>query len=628
MAHLTAYSPVRSDDQNINGAENFNTNSASNSQTKDKKLCWFGFAPCVLLFLAVVTMFLIGLLVGFYVKELENEDPSVTELCKEHQKDSQDYDVTKFVTYHDTLIYSIHGENFSKFVEKYGTKDPVTGSDLEARLSDEILQEFTKYSFTKVDVEEYDIVVPSADPSRPNRLEILHHNGSRQLDAYLTNRRDKIAKSSLKRNVTPTEWQNAFVAFSPPGEVQGSLVYGHYGLETDFQVLEAYNVSVQDKIVLLRLGKIPVASKVFNVESNGGKAVLLYWEPKDAEASHVELYNTTYIPFASATQFSTDLPTFWKPSIPCQTISVSHARTLMTHLSADPRNVKAPEDWQESFARTNTLGGSTGSFIVRLTVNNQPVKKVIKNIISTIPGQTEYDRYIIVGAPRTALPGQPQDAIASSSLLIQLARAFHNMHQRHKWKPAKGVKLISWGGTELSNLGVQRYIMSHRYLLEQRAIAYIDLSQITLGNDTLEMQSPKGFYETIEKIIKNAVDPKTGEYTFSYMDNDDTTEPYNGDNSESASSLFVHALNLHTIKVQYKMNAGAVNSQSLMLELDMNHHFKYHLAVAHILIKTMLTLLDTPLLQRDVCRDTKNIQLMVHLTSNILDDCSGGNVTL
>ncbi|KAH9509030.1 hypothetical protein Btru_048647 [Bulinus truncatus] len=624
MANNTAYTVVKSDDHIISGTEN----SGTDVFTKEKKCCWLGFGPCSLLFLLLITMFLIGLFVGFYVKELDRENPSVTELCQDVNKNTQDYDVTKFVSYHDTLVYSILGENIAKFVDKFGTKDPVTGSETEVRLADEIQQEFNKYRFTDVDVEEYDIVIPSADPARPNRLEILHHNGTRQFDVYLTNKKDKNIKNSPNINLTTPEWQNPFVAFSPPGEVQGYLVYGHYGRETDFKVLEAHNVSSKDKIVLLRLGRIPVANKVFNVESYGGKAALFYWEPEDATSSHIDAYNLTYIPFASATQYSTELPDYWKPLIPCQTISANHARLLMSHLAADTSSIIAPDHWQGSVAKTYYLGGTNELTTVRLTVNNKLTKKVIKNIVTMIPGQEELDRYIVVSAPRTALPGQPQDAIISSSLLIQLAHAFHLMYRRHNWKPAQGVKLISWGGQEFSNLGALLHLQKYHHLLEQRAVAYFDLAQTTLGNDILEMQSPLGFHQTIEKIIDNAVDPKTGDFTLSFIKTDDLTEPYNGSNCESSSYFFLTTLNLHSIKVQYKMNGTKQNSVSRMLEEDKNHHFKYHIAVAHILIKTLLTLLDTPLLQRDICSDLKNLQTLVHITSDTLEDCSESSINL
>lgn len=69
------------------------------------------------------------------------------------------------------------------------------------------------------------------------------------------------------------------------------------------------------------------------------------------------------------------------------------------------------------------------------------------------------DRYVVVGAPRSALPGQSQDVVASTSVLAQLAQSIHFIHSQHKWKPRRGVKLISWGGAEFSSSGMLYYIM-------------------------------------------------------------------------------------------------------------------------------------------------------------------------
>ena len=66
------------------------------------------------------------------------------------------------------------------------------------------------------------------------------------------------------------------------------------------------------------------------------------------------------------------------------------------------------------------------------------------------------DRYIMIGSPRASLPGQSHDVTVSTSVLTQLAHGMkyvHDLDEGH-WRPRRGIKMISWGGAELSNAGI------------------------------------------------------------------------------------------------------------------------------------------------------------------------------
>lgn len=44
--------------------------------------------------------------------------------------------------------------------------------------------------------------------------------------------------------------------------MQGALLYGHYGSESDLLVLQAKGVVLKNRIILLRAGKLSLAEKV------------------------------------------------------------------------------------------------------------------------------------------------------------------------------------------------------------------------------------------------------------------------------------------------------------------------------------------------------------------------------
>ena len=68
------------------------------------------------------------------------------------------------------------------------------------------------------------------------------------------------------------------------------------------------------------------------------------------------------------------------------------------------------------------------------------------------------DRYIVIGAPRASLPGVSQDALTSTAALLQLARSLNVAHQLKQWKPQRGIKLVSWGGVDIGNMGMLQHI--------------------------------------------------------------------------------------------------------------------------------------------------------------------------
>ena len=56
-----------------------------------------------------------------------------------------------------------------------------------------------------------------------------------------------------------------FLGFSPSGVVEGEVVYANFGTEENFSKLKAMDVSVKDKIVLVRGGEIFRGNKVWTI---------------------------------------------------------------------------------------------------------------------------------------------------------------------------------------------------------------------------------------------------------------------------------------------------------------------------------------------------------------------------
>lgn len=59
-----------------------------------------------------------------------------------------------------------------------------------------------------------------------------------------------------------------FIAYAPPGDVEGELVYCNAGQEDDLLMLDRMNISVKDRIVLLK-GHGAGVSESRLIKSNG-----------------------------------------------------------------------------------------------------------------------------------------------------------------------------------------------------------------------------------------------------------------------------------------------------------------------------------------------------------------------
>ena len=91
-----------------------------------------------------------------------------------------------------------------------------------------------------------------------------------------------------------------YSAYAPPGVVEGSLVYVNYAREKDFEQLKDLGVSVLDRIIIARYGKIHQSNKVANAQTYGARGLILYPDPEEVanggQAMHSVYPNTWWLP--------------------------------------------------------------------------------------------------------------------------------------------------------------------------------------------------------------------------------------------------------------------------------------------------------------------------------------------
>ncbi|CAG2237737.1 NAALAD [Mytilus edulis] len=78
-----------------------------------------------------------------------------------------------------------------------------------------------------------------------------------------------------------------------------------------------------------------------------------------------------------------------------------------------------------------------GNISVRLVSNYIQITQSVKNVVGSITGDLERDRFILIGASRSHRQ-------LGTSYLLELARSFKDMQRGNGWTPWRSVKFCSW----------------------------------------------------------------------------------------------------------------------------------------------------------------------------------------
>ncbi|XP_068566351.1 transferrin receptor 1b [Cebidichthys violaceus] len=302
-----------------------------------------------------------------------------------------------------------------------------------------------------------------------------------------------------------------YLAYSATGKVQGKLVYGNYGRQEDLDVLHSENVEVRECVLLLRAGKISFAEQVDNAARKGAAAVLIYPDTTDYVADtalygHVHLGSgdpyTPGFPSFNHTQFP-PTKSSGLPKIPAQTITANMALALL-------QKIKGPEPDASSGFRgglasvSYRLGGSEN---ITVEVNNVLVNKKIHNVFGVIKGFTDPDRYVVLGAQRDTWGNGYAKATVGTSILMELAKAVHEMVEKDGFRPRRSLVFASWSAGEYGSVGATEWLEGYMSSIDKRVISYISLDGAVMGRGSFVASASPLLYSLLENTMKEVRSP-------------------------------------------------------------------------------------------------------------------------
>ncbi|XP_064617073.1 LOW QUALITY PROTEIN: N-acetylated-alpha-linked acidic dipeptidase 2-like [Liolophura sinensis] len=374
-----------------------------------------------------------------------------------------------------------------KEYHKFLTNKPrLTATDGEFEAVDYIVAQMSSHGLDSVKVKSYDVLMSYPNSSNPNKVQVL--SGGTVL--FQSQPYEKGLSGEDNSKIVPP-----YNSFAPAGQAQGKIIYVNYGRIEDFLFLrDNLSVDFTNTLVIARYGRVFRGDKLKNAWKFNASGLILFTDPADFNADNSsKTYPDSWwmppsglqrgtvggdgdylTPFYPATDYAyrLDVSEVDLPKIPCQPIGYGDAYHILSRMGGR----KAPTAWQGGLNFTYHIGPDMDDPLteVRLEVNNYVKIRPVKNIIATIKGSLEPDRYVILGNHHDTWVYGAIDPLSGSAAALEISRVFGNM-LKTGWRPRRTIVICSWSGEEEGLLGSTEWVEDHMKVLYERAVAYLNV---------------------------------------------------------------------------------------------------------------------------------------------------------
>ncbi|KAM9657896.1 N-acetylated-alpha-linked acidic dipeptidase 2 isoform 1-T1 [Trichechus inunguis] len=427
------------------------------------------------------------------------------------------------------LVSEMKAENIKSFLRSFTKLPHLAGTEQNLLLAKKIQTQWKKFGLDSATLVPYDVLLSYPNKTKANYISIVDEHGT------------EIFKTSYLE-LTPDGYENVtnivppYNAFSAQGSPEGDLIYVNYARTEDFFKLERdMNINCTGKIVIARYGKIFRGNKVKNAMLAGAIGIILYSDPADYAAPGVQSYPKGWnLPGTGAQRGNVlnlngagDPLTPGYPAkeytfrldfdegvgiskIPVHPIGYNDAEKILRHMGGP---APPDESWKGSLNVNYNIGpGFTGndSFRkIRMHVHNFNKITRIYNVIGTIRGSVEPDRYIILGGHRDAWVFGGIDPTSGSAVLQEIVQSFGKLLSRG-WRPRRTIIFASWDAEEFGLQGSTEWAEENVKTLQERSVAYINSDSSIEGNYTLRVDCTPLLYQLVYKLTKEISSPDDG----------------------------------------------------------------------------------------------------------------------
>ncbi|XP_070800113.1 N-acetylated-alpha-linked acidic dipeptidase 2 [Pituophis catenifer annectens] len=420
-------------------------------------------------------------------------------------------------------------ENIQDFLHSFTSFPHVAGTEQNLRLAKQIQSQWKIFGLDTAELVHYDVLLSYPNQSSPNYISITDDGGKEIFNSSLFEPPPE-GYANISGVLPP------YNAFSAQGEPQADLVYVNYGCTEDFFKLEReMGINCTGKILIARYGKIFRGNKVKNAMLAGAKGIILYSDPADYCAPGVKPYpdgwnlpgqgvqrgnvlnlNGAGDPLtpgypAKDYMFRLDVSDgVGIPTIPVHPISYHDAEVLLRLMGGSAAPDKS---WKGNLNVSYNVGpGFLDQYSkrkVKMHVHSTSQITRIYNVIGSIKGAVEPDRYIIFGGHRDSWVFGGIDPTTGAAVLQEVARSFGKMMEKG-WRPRRTIIFASWDAEEFGLLGSTEWAEENSKLLQTRAVAYINTDSSIEGNYTLRVDCTPLLNQLVYNLTKEVSSPDEG----------------------------------------------------------------------------------------------------------------------
>ncbi|TKR72619.1 hypothetical protein L596_020038 [Steinernema carpocapsae] len=392
----------------------------------------------------------------------------------------------------------------------------VAGTPENLAVMDRLASEYRKIGLS-VDVRTYEVLLSYPDYSNPNTIELK------------TGRTWVTVSNGLAERLGPKKAQEEqedprslvyFNAYSGNGSAEGEIVFVNYCRPEDFGQLKKKGITVKGRIVLCRYGDIFRGDKARLAQIEGAVGVIIYSDPSDYAPNYSKdrqaFADQIWMPPSGAqrgslmktdgdplTPFYPSRPYAYRsenveslkkdfilPKVPVMPIGYRDAVKIMRAL--DGAEVVEPT-WLGAMNATYRFYGSK---TFRINVRSSLDKREIKNVVATMRGSIEPDRWVMFGNHVDAWVKGSVDPNSGTGVMLELARAAMEVSNKTGWKPKRSLVFCQWDAEEFGLIGSTEYVEEFLKPLQQKAVAMLNVDNIN-GNNTLSIKAVPLLYDAL-----------------------------------------------------------------------------------------------------------------------------------
>jgi N-acetylated-alpha-linked acidic dipeptidase len=411
--------------------------------------------------------------------------------------------------------------SFSKHL-LYLTEEPhQTGTPRNMELADYVRDRFVEYGLEDVHFHDTPALMSYGRSASVEILEPVYKKLKLAEDPYPPDKDSYLYSDSS---------QVPFHGYASDGDVTAEVVYANAGSPEDFAKLDALDIDVAGKIVVMRYSE-PYSYrgyKVYLAESRGAVGTVIYSDPEDdgyargetyphgpwGPASHIQWGAIVYdwfgmAPFTFHWQRRDDgrwvegperdrrLPRI--PSIP---MSHEDASEILLRLEGPA----VPPEWQGGLPFAYHIG--PGPVRIRLRADNDEQIGTMRNVIGQIRGSEQPERRVVIGNHRDAWSYGAYDPSSGTAALLEVARAYGAaLEAGHR--PKRTIVFANWDAEEQLLGGSTAWALDHRDVLSEHGVAYVNVDSSAAGGH-FEPGAVPSLADFVREVSTAINDPDSG----------------------------------------------------------------------------------------------------------------------